>query len=134
MLLCARDQSSIFSTSGKFCPDYGLLLALTLVARSYALLVTDISSCTIFDSIESHGQTVFIPSFFPRLGARLAVFTGHKKYLRHFVNRTGFTRLKMMNIYSYSFSHEIYKLLDAMGFSYKTIIGDTNEELHILYS
>jgi len=27
-----------------------------------------------------------------------------------------------MNIYSYSFSHEIYKLLDAIGFSYKTII------------
>ena len=39
----ARDQSSIFSTGGKFRPDYGLLLelhALTLVARSYALLVT----------------------------------------------------------------------------------------------
>ena len=39
--MCARDQSSIFSTGGKFCPDYGLLLelhALTLVARSYALL------------------------------------------------------------------------------------------------
>ena len=38
----ARDQSSIFSTGGKFCPDYGLLLelhALTLVAHSYALLV-----------------------------------------------------------------------------------------------
>ena len=38
----ARDQSSIFSTGGKFCPDYGLLLelhALTLVARSYALLL-----------------------------------------------------------------------------------------------
>ena len=37
----ARDQSSIFSTGGKFCPDYGLLLelqALTLVARSYVLL------------------------------------------------------------------------------------------------
>ena len=37
----ARDQSSIFSTGGKFHPDYGLLLelhALTLVARSYALL------------------------------------------------------------------------------------------------
>ena len=36
-----RDQSSIFSTGGKFCPDYGLLLELhthTLVARSYALL------------------------------------------------------------------------------------------------
>jgi len=37
----ARDQSSIFSTGGKFRPDYGLLLelhALTLVARFYALL------------------------------------------------------------------------------------------------
>jgi len=34
----ACDQSSIFSTGGKFHPDYGLLLelhALTLVARSY---------------------------------------------------------------------------------------------------
>ena len=41
----ARDQSSIFSTGGKFCPDYGLLLelhALTLVARSYVLLYTAI--------------------------------------------------------------------------------------------
>ena len=38
----ARDQSSIFSIDGKFRPDYGLLLelhALTLVARSYALLL-----------------------------------------------------------------------------------------------
>ena len=37
----ARDQSSIFSTGGKFCHDYGLLLelhALTLVGHSYALL------------------------------------------------------------------------------------------------
>ena len=39
--MCACDQSSIFSTGGKFRPDYGLLLelhALTLVACSYALL------------------------------------------------------------------------------------------------
>ena len=39
--MCARDQSSIFSTGRKFRPDYGLLLelhALTLVARLYALL------------------------------------------------------------------------------------------------
>ena len=39
---CARDQCTIFSTGGKFRPDYGLLLeldALTLVARSYALLI-----------------------------------------------------------------------------------------------
>jgi len=38
----ARDQSSIFSAGGKFCPDYGLLLelhALTLVTRSCALLI-----------------------------------------------------------------------------------------------
>ena len=36
----ACDQSSIFSTGRKFCPDYGLLElhTLTLVARSYALL------------------------------------------------------------------------------------------------
>ena len=37
----ARDQCSIFSTVQQFHPDYGLLLelhALTLVARSYALL------------------------------------------------------------------------------------------------
>ena len=48
----ACDQSSIFSTGGKFRPDYGLLLelhALTLVARSYALLVPNIplSSVTV---------------------------------------------------------------------------------------
>ena len=39
----ARDQSSIFSIGRKFCPDYGLILelhTLTLVARSYALLIT----------------------------------------------------------------------------------------------
>ena len=39
----ACDQSSIFSTGGKFRSDYGLLLelhAITLVARSYALLVS----------------------------------------------------------------------------------------------
>ena len=38
----ARDQSSIFSTGGKFRSDYGFLLqlhALTLVACSYALLL-----------------------------------------------------------------------------------------------
>ena len=40
----ARDQSSIFSTGGKFRPDYGLLLTLTLVARSYVLLLYDILS------------------------------------------------------------------------------------------
>ena len=38
----SRDHCSIFSTGGKFRPDYGLLLelyTLTLVARSYALLL-----------------------------------------------------------------------------------------------
>ena len=43
----ARDQSSIFSTSGKFCPNYGLLLelhALTLVARSYGEYCTSVGS------------------------------------------------------------------------------------------
>ena len=46
----ARDQSSIFSTGGKFRPDYGLLLelhALTLAARSYALLVGSVLYCGI---------------------------------------------------------------------------------------
>ena len=41
MAMRACDQCSIFSTGGKFHPDYGLLLALhalTLVTRSYALL------------------------------------------------------------------------------------------------
>ena len=41
-MLVARDQSSIFNTGEKFRPDYGLLLdlhTLTLVARSYALLI-----------------------------------------------------------------------------------------------
>ena len=44
----ARDQSSIFSTGGEFRPDYGLLLelhALTLVARSYALLIITMVAC-----------------------------------------------------------------------------------------
>ena len=38
----ARDQCSIFSTDGKFHPDYGLLLelhALIPVARSYAFFL-----------------------------------------------------------------------------------------------
>ena len=44
----ASDQCSNFSIGGKFCPDYGLLLelhALTLAARSYALLIAIISVC-----------------------------------------------------------------------------------------
>ena len=39
--MCECDQSSIFSTGGKFRSEYGLLLelhALTLVACSYVLL------------------------------------------------------------------------------------------------
>ena len=42
----ARDQSSIFSNGRKFCPGYRLLLelhALTLVTRSYALLMVVIA-------------------------------------------------------------------------------------------
>ena len=45
----AHDQCSIFSTGGKFRPDYGLLLelhALTLVAHSYALLHIHMHTCT----------------------------------------------------------------------------------------
>ena len=48
-----RDQSSIFSTGGKFRPDYGLLLelhALTLVAHSYALLPFN-TEFTIFEQL-----------------------------------------------------------------------------------
>ena len=44
----AHNQSSIFSTGGKFCLDYGLLLelhTLTLVARSYALLDKPVGVC-----------------------------------------------------------------------------------------
>ena len=44
----ARNQSSIFSTGEKFRPDYGLVLelhALTLVARSYALLFIILFVC-----------------------------------------------------------------------------------------
>ena len=40
--MCARDQSSICNTGGKFRSDHGLLLelhTLTLVDRSYALLL-----------------------------------------------------------------------------------------------
>ena len=53
----ARDQSSIFSTGGKFRPEYGLVLelhALTLVAHSYALL-TELPTC-----IGNHTQTGYI--------------------------------------------------------------------------
>ena len=59
----AHDQCTIFSTGGKFHPDYGLLLelhALTLVAHSYALLLhtmviiyttvhQEIYMCNLFD-------------------------------------------------------------------------------------
>ena len=43
----AHDQCSIFSTGGKFRPDYGLLLelhALTLLGRIYVLLDATIGS------------------------------------------------------------------------------------------
>ena len=45
----ASDQSSVFSTGGKFHLDYGLLLelhALTLVAHSCALLTAHTIYCT----------------------------------------------------------------------------------------
>ena len=44
----ARNQSSIFSIGENFCPDYGLVLelhALTVVARSYALLFIILFVC-----------------------------------------------------------------------------------------
>ena len=55
----ARDQSSIFSTGWKFRPDYGLLLelhALTLVARSYALLVPFDGVQMVLDNDSSIGR------------------------------------------------------------------------------
>ena len=66
----ARDQSSIFSTGGKFRPDYGLLLelhALTLVAHSYALWVwkkvetfnTWSSLCVLFSLVHLDRTMVF---------------------------------------------------------------------------
>ena len=57
--MCAHDQSSIFSTGGKFCPEYGLLLelhALTLVARSYALLIY----MYVDTYIENNNQLIFL--------------------------------------------------------------------------
>ena len=39
--MCARDQSSIFSIGGKFCPDYGLLLEL------HALILSRLFLCTL---------------------------------------------------------------------------------------
>ena len=55
----ARDQSSIFSTGRKFRPNYRLLLelhALTLVARSYVLLV------------RANWSNIFLQTFFLKLG------------------------------------------------------------------
>ena len=54
--MCARDQSSIFSTGGKFRPDYEFLLelhTLTLVARSYVLLVLPITMLN-FSALVTH--------------------------------------------------------------------------------
>ena len=70
----ACDQSSVFSTGGKFCPDYGLLLelhALTLVARSYALLslVCIPPNCAIYPD----PSKVFINTNWPSFTAGLAV-------------------------------------------------------------
>ena len=58
-----RDQSSIFSTGGKFRPDYGLLLelhTLTLVACSYALLL---QSMALF-SLQQKQTLHFVPHGF----------------------------------------------------------------------
>ena len=68
MLNVARDQSSIFSTGRKFCPDYGLLLelhALTLVARSYTLLLlyTDKETFTY--------QVLYDNNYYGAIGLRL---------------------------------------------------------------
>ena len=57
----ARDQCSIFSTGGKFRPDYGLLLelhALTLVARSYVLLSQIISYGNMATSFQTAEDSV----------------------------------------------------------------------------
>ena len=62
--MCARDQSSIFSIGGKFRPDYGLLLelhALTLVARSYALLYM------IMGRSKVHVYTGFLVHYFTNI-------------------------------------------------------------------
>ena len=72
----ARDQSSIFSTGGKFRPDYGLLLelhALTLVAHSYVLLYHVIHGTSITHHQVFHTQR----KLWKRL-ADLAFFTSYK--------------------------------------------------------
>ena len=61
----ARDQCSIFSIGGKFCPDYGLLLELhplTLVTRSYALLITYMQYFP--NSSKIFAVPLFLPIFF----------------------------------------------------------------------
>ena len=57
----ARDQSSVFSTGGKFRPDYGLLLelhTLTRVTHSYALLVLNIGVHQRRVGGEKHAQNL----------------------------------------------------------------------------
>ena len=65
MLLCVHmTRVLFFSTGGKFRPDYGLLLelhALTLVARSYALLTT------ITIDHRGHLLTIFLTIYFLQL-------------------------------------------------------------------
>ena len=61
MLLCVHVTSVLFFTGGKFCPDYGLLLelhALTLVARSYALLFDLIQVAFIYLAHPYHNPTL----------------------------------------------------------------------------
>ena len=60
--MCACDQSSICSIGGKFRPDYGLLLelhSLTLVARSYALLLMVVCLSRVL-FIASHGTQLVV--------------------------------------------------------------------------
>jgi len=85
----AHDQCSIFSTGRKFRPDYGLLLelhALTLVARSYVLLMhiiwnnrfctheQDLHVCQSWGCSKLHASYIVYPGSFScgkSLGTRI---------------------------------------------------------------
>ena len=67
----ARDQSSIFSTGGKFCPDYGLVLELHALTRSYALL-SPLGGCcangkVISLKIKTLYGDIFLNACFPKV-------------------------------------------------------------------
>ena len=83
--MCARDQSSIFSTGRKFHSDNGLLLelhAVTLVARSHALLfdymmvVVAQSMCTHFHQYSNTKLKDFVVIYIPytRVNKRMRLF------------------------------------------------------------